>query len=117
MTVRDTFSDFERLEKVERNNKQIYDRTISKNKRLKGRKGIKRPYSAKIREPAFKDVNEFKNIIKEEKTILEPEKLFENEWTPYKSGDYIAKHFIRNMEPQYYPTPKKLLRDDFIISS
>uniref|UniRef100_A0A0N5BYQ0 Cadherin domain-containing protein n=1 Tax=Strongyloides papillosus TaxID=174720 RepID=A0A0N5BYQ0_STREA len=57
----------------------------------------KRPLSAKIRNPAFKDVNEFKNILNnEEKVILKPEILVNDEWNPYRPGDYIAKNFVRN---------------------
>uniref|UniRef100_A0A0K0FBI4 SH3 domain-containing protein n=1 Tax=Strongyloides venezuelensis TaxID=75913 RepID=A0A0K0FBI4_STRVS len=73
----------------------------------------KRPLSAKIRNPAFKDFNEFKNILNsKEKFILKPEILVNDEWNSYHPGDYIAKNFVRNTDPQCYPSPKKVLKDE-----
>ncbi|CEF60753.1 Hypothetical protein SRAE_X000253600 [Strongyloides ratti] len=86
-------------------NKSLNEDNLQKNDELK-----KRPLSAKIRTPLFKDINEFKSILNDEKVILKPEILVNDEWTPYQSGDYIAKHFVSNMDPQSYPSPKKKIK-------
>uniref|UniRef100_A0A0K0EP24 SEA domain-containing protein n=1 Tax=Strongyloides stercoralis TaxID=6248 RepID=A0A0K0EP24_STRER len=87
-------------------NEDLNDNNLQKNNERR-----KRPLSAKIRSPAFKDVNKFKNILKEEKVIIQPEVLVNDEWNPYQSGDYIAKHFVSNMDLQFYPSPKKVFND------